>query len=303
MDTVHPRDNAELREALAALLERPGVTPAEIDEQIDALLGYTLRRQVSLEHCLMARDKGSLIGVCLCIDGPGRLSTVFIPTQSRFLEPSAVMVGLLEEVARQAGLRNVQLLQATVVPGRRPESGVYRQAGFERLAEMIYMDSDLPQPLRPPQPIVDVEWVSYDNAVHPLFARVVQGTYERSLDCIGLNRVRHIEDILASHKGAGEYDPRFWLVARVDGEPAGVILLSRVPERWALEVVYMGVLPVWRGRGCGVALLLKALQIARQQALTTLTLSVDATNVPALKLYERFGFRETARREVWLRKL
>jgi ribosomal protein S18 acetylase RimI-like enzyme len=31
-----------------------------------------------------------------------------------------------------------------------------------------------------------------------------------------------------------------------------------------------------------------------------LTLSVDAGNLPALRLYERFGFRETARRDVWL---
>jgi len=303
MDIQHPRDKVELREALAALLERPGVTPAEIDEQIDALIRYTLRRQVSLEHCLMACDQGRLVGVCLCIDGAGRLSTLFIPTQSRFLVPATAMVSLLEEVARQARGRNMQLLQVTVGPDARLEGGVCRQAGFERLAQMIYMDSDLTKPLRPPQPIVDVQWLTYDNAVHPLFARVVQGTYQRSLDCVGLNEVRHIEDILASHKAAGEFDPRFWLLARVGGEPAGIILLSQLPERWALEVVYMGVLPVWRGRGCGVALLLQALQIARQQALTTLTLSVDATNVPALKLYERFGFRETARREVWLRKL
>jgi ribosomal protein S18 acetylase RimI-like enzyme len=303
MDIVHPSDKAELREALAALLERPGVTPAEIDEQIDALLRYTLRRQVSLEHCMIAREQGRLAGACLCIDGAGRLSTVFIPTQSRFLAASTVMVGLLEEVARQGRLRNVQLLQATVVPGTRLESDVYRQAGFERLAQMIYMDSDLTQPLRSPQPIVDVEWLTYDNAVHPLFARVVQETYERSLDCVGLNKVRHIEDILASHKAAGEFEPRHWFVARVGGQPAGVILLSRVPERWALEVVYMGVLPAWRGRGCGAGLLLKALETAREQALATLTLTVDATNEPALRLYARFGFRETARREVWLRKL
>jgi len=300
MDILHPKDKVEMREALAALLERPGATPAEIQEQIDALLRYTHRRRVSLEHCMIARERGRLVGACLCIDGAGRLSTVFIPTQSRFLTASAVMVGLLEEVARQGRLRNVQLLQATVVPGTRLESEIYSRAGFERLAQMIYMDSDLTQPLRPPQPIVDVEWVTYDNAVHPLFARVVQETYEQSLDCVGLNKVRHIEDILASHKAAGEFEPRFWFVARLGGEPAGVILLSRVPERWALEVVYMGVLPVWRGRGCGVALLHKALATAREQALTTLTLTVDATNAPALKLYARFGFCETARRDVWL---
>ena len=303
MDILHPKDKVEMREALAALLERPGATPAEIQEQIDALLRYTQRRQVSLEQCMIARERGRLVGACLCIDGAGRLSTVFIPTQSRFLNASAVMVGLLEEVARQGRLRNVQLLQATVVPGTRLESEIYSRAGFERLAQMIYMDSDLTQPLRPPQPIVDVEWVTYDNAVHPLFARVVQETYEQSLDCVGLNKVRHIEDILASHKAAGEFEPRFWFVARLGGEPAGVILLSRVPERWALEVVYMGVLPVWRGRGCGVALLHKALATAREQALTTLTLTVDATNAPALKLYARFGFRETARRDVWLNTL
>ncbi|HSW45051.1 MAG TPA: GNAT family N-acetyltransferase [Phycisphaerae bacterium] len=303
MTTFRPSDKAQVREALAALLERPGLTRDEIDEHIDVLLRYLERRGISLEHLVVTRQDEMVMGACLRIEGAGRMSTVFIPTESRFLVPTATTVALLEELSAEARRRNVQLLQATVVPEAALEAAVYREAGFERLAQLICMDSEAARITPPDRTDSEVQWLEHDTNAHGLFARVVQSTYERSLDCVALNGVRDMEDILASHKAAGEFDPRFWLIASVDGEPAGVILLSRQPERWALEVVYMGVVPSRRGRGCGAAMLRRAFKIAREQALETLTLTVDAGNMPALGLYRRFGFTETGRRDVWIRKL
>ncbi len=91
-------------------------------------------------------------------------------------------------------------MQGTVAPDMRAEAAVYEAAGFERLAELIYMDSDLTRLGAMPPARFDVRWVTYDADRHPLFASVIQGTYERSLDCAGLNGVREIEDILASHR-------------------------------------------------------------------------------------------------------
>jgi ribosomal protein S18 acetylase RimI-like enzyme len=43
------------------------------------------------------------------------------------------------------------------------------------------------------------------------------------------------------------------------------------------------------------------MELAQAEAVPVLTLSVDADNAPALALYGGFGFRETFRRDVWIR--
>ena len=190
MNVCNPSDKTQFREALALLLERADLSPAELDEHVDALLQYADRRNLSLEHCLIAQERGRMLGACLCVDSPGRMASVFIPALPRFLEPSTTMVGLLTESARLARQRNIQILQSTLAPEATLEANVYRQADFQRLTQLIYMDSDLTQPIPLEAPATQVTWETYDATRHELFARVVQGTYEDSLDCVALNGIR-----------------------------------------------------------------------------------------------------------------
>jgi RimJ/RimL family protein N-acetyltransferase len=52
----------------------------------------------------------------------------------------------------------------------------------------------------------------------------------------------------------------------------------------------MGLLPPYRGRGLGGALLRAVLDEARSQGLSRVELEVYISNRPAIRLYERFGF-------------
>ena len=52
----------------------------------------------------------------------------------------------------------------------------------------------------------------------------------------------------------------------------------------------MGVVREWRGRGVGTLLLAALVEVAREQGVEALSLSVEADN-SARRLYERFGFR------------
>ena len=303
MYVARPADKSAIRDALAVLVSRPGLSSAELDEQIDVLLRYVERRQLSLDHCLMAQQRGRVIGVCLCVDAPGRTSSVFIPATSDAPEVAEAVLCLLEESARLAAGRRVQVLQGTVHPTAKHEGQLLARAGFQWLAELAYLDSDLTNPVLAGKSTPALAWQAYSQATHSLFCGVVQKTYADSLDCVGLNGIRDIEDILAGHRGTGEFDPDLWLVGIVGSEPVGVLLLAYIPERWAYEVVYMGVLPAWRARGYGSALLTKAIELARDRAVTTLTLAVDTRNAPARRLYDHFGFVEASRRDVWIRLL
>lgn len=88
-----------------------------------------------------------------------------------------------------------------------------------------------------------------------------------------------------------EYDvphlPAF--LACDDGEVMG--LLSYSDERAALRVVALSVLPQAQGRGGAQALLEVALAEAQARSLARLMVSTTNDDLPALYLYQRFGFR------------
>jgi len=87
-------------------------------------------------------------------------------------------------------------------------------------------------------------------------------------------------------------------VAEADGSMVGFVCVwGRVPPQEiddepadAAYVSDLVVLPVWRGRGIGRALLARAEAHARSQGVGSLGIGVIASNREALHLYERLGF-------------
>jgi ribosomal protein S18 acetylase RimI-like enzyme len=92
-------------------------------------------------------------------------------------------------------------------------------------------------------------------------------------------------------------DRRF-LVVEVAGEPAGRLYLGESPGE--LRVVDVTLLPRFRGRGIGTALLRGVCDEAAARGLTVV-LHVEHTNVAARRLYERLGLVETTRDDLHAR--
>src|SRR5256885_2868076 len=142
-----------------------------------------------------------------------------------------------------------------------------------------------------------MNWDTYSPATHGDFARTITATYEASLDCPRLNGMRGIEDVIAGHKSAGEFDPKLWFLLR-DGSqaPVGAMLLNRSPRTEALEMVYLGLVPGARHRGLGDLMMRHALASANAVGLRKLSLAVDSNNAPALRLYHRHGMSKVCTR-------
>lgn len=93
----------------------------------------------------------------------------------------------------------------------------------------------------------------------------------------------HLGTILAAHDGdsiVGMVSVLF-TVSTAEGGPAG----------WLEDMV---VRPDRRGDGLGSRLLQAAIEYARAQGLTRLTLLTDKVNAGAIKFYQRQGFTESA---------
>jgi mycothiol synthase len=303
MQIVQPDDAASRRRCLRALIQRPGMTAVEVDEGVDALVRYAGRYGLDLQNCLGAEVDGRIVAACLCVDAPGRTTSVFLPSDLGTPHVIACTDALLQETVSRALGRNIQFMQATIEPEAAGEADILARAGFEFVTTLIYLENDLTTPRPRDKQIAALEWVAYGDDTHHLFTQVIEATYEDSLDCGSLNGRRSIEDILASHRAVGEFDPQLWSIGVLAGRPAGVVLVNCIPQRWVCEVVYMGVVPSARRQGVGRALLSRAVELARERAAVSLNLTVDVRNVPAQQLYASFGFREESRRDVWIRFL
>ena len=90
------------------------------------------------------------------------------------------------------------------------------------------------------------------------------------------------------------------LIASRNGEPVGFLLmLDNLPDEVTLLpqafVAYMAVEPSVRKAGVGAALLAAAEDEARRRGLPYMALMVTEENAPALRLYERGGYRTERR--------
>ena len=115
-----------------------------------------------------------------------------------------------------------------------------------------------------------------------------------------MNGRREIDDIIAGHKAAGEFDPELWmLLSDIHDNDLGVMLLNRLPRREGYELVYIGLTPVGRGKRLADGLMRTAINTLAQEGGGQIITACDAQNAPARKLYHRHGFSHLYAEKRW----
>lgn len=93
------------------------------------------------------------------------------------------------------------------------------------------------------------------------------------------------------------YENATYSVILLDGQPVGRLYLARWPAE--IRIMDIALLPPYRGRGIGSALL-RDILAEGQRSGKRVSIHVEKFNL-ALRLYERLGFRQTVDRGVyWL---
>ncbi len=95
---------------------------------------------------------------------------------------------------------------------------------------------------------------------------------------------------------ASERDNRlsYWLVAEDNGEIAGYVGSQSVLD--GADMMNLAVKPEYRRQGIGEALVNGLVNYLRQKGIIALLLEVRVSNIPAIALYEKLGFRQVGRR-------
>jgi ribosomal protein S18 acetylase RimI-like enzyme len=296
---------AEPREALRHTLATHGQSDAEIEQQVSAFLDHVRALKTDIPGQWLAVDGNRVIGACTCAIAPGRTAVLILPSPRVMAVPDEVTARLVAAATLHAQRREIRLLQSLVAPGDRRLVETLRRLGWTQVADLQYMEASTDNAAdarSPPAPAAG-EWRTYDESTHGDFARLIEATYTSSMDCPALAGMREIDDIIAGHRAAALFRPGGWRMLCERDQPVGCILIGENPLQPAAELIYMGVHPLRRGRGLGSVLLRDGFDAARRDGLTQISLAVDMKNAPALRLYERFGFRPTMQRVAMVRQL
>jgi len=265
-------------------------------------LGDVLTRAGAKGHFWLARRGEEIVAAAMVIPSPGRVGMVFhSPAESPGVEASP-LAGALRLATDGALADGLAFAQSLIGIERRADAGVLVEGGFQRLAELMYMQRDLARPIDPPD-VSELSWQSCKSISPAELCRVIAGTYEHSLDCPVLAELRGADDSLESHKASGIWRPDFWWIAKLCGAPAGCVLVNdSASNPGDMDLIYMGVGAQFRGRGLGRQMVLLAMQQAKAARRQFMHVVVDASNPYARKMYEKEGFVLTNRRLAYIRR-
>lgn len=159
---------------------------------------------------------------------------------------------------------------------------------FTRLARLAYMAVEP----RREEASDQLKFVARAGEDGPRLARLLEQTFVDTHDCPQLEGLRDLDDTLAGYRAQGAHDPALWFFVRADDQDVGVLLLTPHPATGNWELIYMGVLPSFRGHGLGHQIVRHAIDAAYRGQATQLVLAVDADNHPARNVYCAAGFQE-----------
>ncbi len=297
---------AEEREAALGLIFQH-LPDAERGPRVANALTLVAQGELDPEGLLVARRGGTLVGAMVVLLLPGSSGLVWPPQALEESSADPILNLLIQHALHWLRRRGAKVGQAILVPEEAERAAPLAANGFRHVTSLWY----LRHRLRWPDPETKkrftaclhrrgVVFRAYPDCDPAIFQETLLQTYEGSQDCPELNGVRDPADVLAGHRGQGRHDPGRWWLLLEDGRPAGVLLLTAIPEWDALDISYLGVVPEARGRSLGQVLAARALQEAGRAGVAQLTLAVDSRNRPAWDLYHALGFEAYERREVYL---
>jgi len=289
-----------LREALELALA--SAAPEQRGAVVDALRPLAEQGvDVFAALCVAMDSDAHLLGAAWLQPQVGRTATLWPPG---LVSPCST--GLTRELALQAldcaAQLPVDVAQALLKQADAPFATDLLALGFMHLAELKYLMLRVPTSVTKSEQ-TPVSLIPSATSNMALFRRLLLGTYEATLDCPALSGVRKFDDIVSGYQAVGDYDEALWFVAQLDNQPAGVLLIAAYPEDSHWELVYMGVLPEFRGRAIGSHILTQLRERAAIADIESVLLAVDATNVPALNMYDRAGYVEWAHRHAYMKRL
>ena len=288
---VRPVRRDEVEASLRLILS--GAVGAGDEASVAEFLRIAVARGLDVTSLWVIADaaRDQVVWAALPLALAGRAMLVMVPPRLRPGLTSRHVSELIASTLLEARRGGATIAQTLVDPEHRAVCRTLVDSGFEDVAELVYLARRVDKPSAGRGLSDDFRLWRYDRSTHFRFAKTIERSYTDSLDCPQLNGRRDIDDIIAGHKAAGEFDPELWmLLSDVSNRDLGVMLLNRLHNREGYELVYIGLVPEARGQRLADGLIRKAIETLAIEGGGQLITACDAANAPARKLYHRHGF-------------
>lgn len=274
-------------------------------EQVEAYL-KTMNERFPIEVALLALEEDRILGwmgierVTENIGEVGRWQP-FVSSAKNKQKIARGLISKITEYAKSNGMTRIEVAFGGISDENsetfKTRSSWYEAEGWYKLEDTDFMVSNLGtsgiSKIEIPdgfelQPLVEFDNDALFDCYHEAFTT---GDARWIYDMTKEQRRQEFEKYFDRSRQINE-DASFVILS--DGEVVGFILIvSRSVEEEYLESI--GIHPEFRGKGLGTILLGKSIEVLRSQEAQNFTLGVDPVNTPAVRLYERFGFKKLSK--------
>ncbi|HXW90913.1 MAG TPA: GNAT family N-acetyltransferase [Terriglobales bacterium] len=248
-----------------------------------------------------AIERGRVFGYAFFVyeGSKGVIGDLFVANGNRLPQPQAVesrlITHVIETLQQSPGIHRIeaQLLAHDAGAVARP----FVEQGFSRHAR-LFMVLALEDGRVPATPLLgEVEIRRWSEQDYQLAAAIITTAYRGHVDSNINDQYRSLSGSLrflnniVRFPGCGAFDPEssFVAIEKSSRSLIGLILCSRV-RRDVGHVTQVCVLPDYRSRGIGEALLAATTENLRRRGFSLLSLTVTEANQRAVELYLRLGF-------------
>ena len=291
------------RRALALRLLFARFPLVEQATRLDEALRNAERGSLNLDGLLLAEEGEQPVGAALMMNQPDGVALVWPPVITcQTTDVAGAEKALMSRLCDEIDSIGAKLSQCLLTPDDVTETELLQGHGFIHAADMFFLARPLTRgDCEMDSSVGELDHEIFCEANKDRYASVIEQTYQGSLDCPFLNGFRSGSDALASHKLSGRFDSSGWRLYRQETEDLGVLMLNEHPDQDAIELVYFGIVPEFRGEGLGRRILAEGVRTAAKSGRSVMFLAVDCGNTYANALYSELGFTELARRRVMIR--
>lgn len=292
---------SERGEALHALLWR--MPHDDRRTRVESILAAASKPDLPIDRLWVAVDQGRLIGAALGWLQPDGVYLTLPPGVPPTTTCDAMCVArrLVAAIVQEMNASSWKLGQLLLSTEELEFAEPFQLLGFSHSTDLHFLartTEQLPEATLPP----DFRWIEWNEPTNAdRFARLIEATYLQSEDVPCLAGLRNGVDALATHRLSGTLRPGGWRLLTGPTGDVAVLLLGDHATENAVELIYMGVSPMFRGRGFGRQLVIAALHTAAGWNRSATFLAVDAANASAVDVYRSIGFTEIDRRRLLLR--
>jgi ribosomal protein S18 acetylase RimI-like enzyme len=270
------------------------------ESRIQRMLAAESRGETDMRGLFHARRGQELVGAAWGQVIPGRTAFCW-PACLVPWEPDDTAIQLQTAVDDYLDRASVAVVQAVLPVRAVTDATRLVRAGYQHLAELNYLVCFRDRfPHEKPDCGLNFEPCFPSQTAR--LEKLVERTYVDSLDCVGLDGMRPIADVLVGYRETGRYRADWWLIATHAGQDVGCVLLADHPEHDQCELMYLGMVPEVRGRGWGVGATRHVQWMMRGISRERMVLAVDDDNWPAQGVYSITGFDVWDRRCVYVRR-